>query len=115
MRRAFAAAGFVALTGALVLSFVLLPATHLRASSGDSATFLIPRADGYGVADCLISGGDCGVVVAQSWCEAHGWGRAAAFGEAAAEDMTGSTAPAAALAANRDSERERPLAITCVD
>lgn len=115
MRRVFAAAGFVALSGALVMSFLLAPTSHLRASSGDSATFLIPAADGYGIADCLIGGGDCGLVVAQSWCEAHGWGRAASFGRAAAEDMTGSTAPIVTVSGNLSGAGARPLSITCID
>lgn len=115
MRRVVASAGFLALSGALVTSFLLAPTTGLRASDADSATFLIPAADGYGIADCLIDGGDCGVVVAQAWCEAHGWGRAAAFGAAAAEDMTGSTGPIVAVSSDTPASRARPLSITCAD
>lgn len=97
------------------MSFFLIPTTQLKASSDASATFLIPASDGYGIADCLVSGGECGVVVAQSWCEAHGWSKAASFGRAAAEDMTGSTGlivPASSEASEADA---RPLAITCID
>lgn len=115
MRRVFATTGFLALSGALVMSFLLAPTTHLRASGGESATFLIPATDGYGIADCLIEGGDCGVVVAQAWCEAHGWGRAAAFGPAAAEDMTGSTGPIVAVSGDASASGARPLSITCAD
>jgi hypothetical protein len=51
-----------------------------RASEGHS--FIIAANDGYGVQDCLGEGGECGRVVADAWCEAHGHGAALAFGHA---------------------------------
>lgn len=52
-------------------------------------TFVIAMSDGdgYGINDCLLSGGACGRIVADAWCESHGLARATAFGPA--EDVTG--------------------------
>jgi hypothetical protein len=64
--------------------------------------YLVADDDGYGIADCMKPGMECGRVMADAWCEAHGHGHADTFG--LAEDVTGSTkistAPSAPLAAN---------------
>ena len=39
-----------------------------------------PPHDGYGVAECLISGDACGQAVADAWCEAQGYVRAVRSG-----------------------------------
>ena len=44
-------------------------------------TFVIAATSGYGVEDCLGEGGECGRVVADAWCEAHGQGAALKFGQ----------------------------------
>jgi hypothetical protein len=111
MRRVFAAFGFFALAGALSLSFILIPAAPLSASSDQTVTFLIPASDGYGIAQCLLTGDVCGEVVAGAWCESHGYARAETFGAAARDDYTGS-AGAIPVAA---SDRQAPLSITCSD
>ena len=112
MRRAFAFLGFATVFGAALASFITVPNGALRASVGPSeAVFLIPAAEGYGVADCLSGQNpECGTVVANAWCEAQGFARAQAFGPARAEDHTGSieTVDAAESPA-------RPTAITCVN
>ena len=77
-----------------------------RAVEGHS--FLVASNDGYGLQDCLGEGGDCGRVVADAWCEAHGRGAALSFGPA--EDVTGSIAAAARLA-----KAERTYVVTCGD
>jgi hypothetical protein len=56
--------------------------------------FIIAATDGYGVEDCLAEGGECGRVVADAWCEAHGHGAAISFG--LADDVTGAIAVSAA-------------------
>jgi hypothetical protein len=38
--------------------------------------------DGYGLEECLSGGAECGQVVADAWCEAHGHGAALSFGPA---------------------------------
>lgn len=112
MRRAFAFLGFASVFGAAVASFITVPNGALRASVGPSeAVFLIPAADGYGVADCLSGvNQECGTVVANAWCEAQGFARAQAFGPARPEDHTGSIE-----AASMVDETARPTAITCVN
>jgi hypothetical protein len=55
------------------------------AEAGNS--FVVVAADGYGVEDCLAEGEECGRVVADAWCEAHGHGPAISFG--LADDVTG--------------------------
>jgi Na+-transporting NADH:ubiquinone oxidoreductase subunit NqrD len=42
-------------------------------------SFIVAANDGYGVQDCLGEGGECGRVVADAWCEAHGHGAALAY------------------------------------
>jgi hypothetical protein len=105
MRRAIAVFGFLSILTLTAASFVVLPNGTSRADIMN-ATFLIPASDGYGVADCLTGANECGVIVANAWCEAHGFSRAETFG-VAVEDVTGSTA------ASVPSRSERPFSITC--
>ena len=49
-------------------------------SAQEPSTFIIAAGQGYGVEDCLAEGGECGHVVANAWCEAHGRGEALRFG-----------------------------------
>ena len=110
MRRALAVLGFVGVLALGAASFTVLPTGATKAAAtADNATFLIPASDGYGVGDCLSSSSsECGKVIANAWCEAHGFAKAASFGLAAPEDVTGSIErPAAVRTA------ERPLSITC--
>ena len=68
--------------------------------------FMIAANDGYGLQDCLAEGGECGQVVADAWCEAHGHGAALSF--------------RAAEAVRRDRRRQistaaEPYVINCGD
>jgi hypothetical protein len=74
MRRAFAALGFLSVLASAALSLTVLPSAETRAAGQPSGTFVVPANDGYGVAGCLMNGGDCGKIVANAWCEAHGFG-----------------------------------------
>ncbi len=47
------------------------PALAASQTAGVEKTFLIPSSDGYGVAECLTTGGECGQVVADAWCESQ--------------------------------------------
>ena len=110
MSRTIAAAAFAALVATAAGSLVVLPGGPTRAS-GKDATFLIPAADGYGVADCLTGGNaECGRIVANAYCESQGFAKAASFGRAAAEDLTG-----AVPATPGRPEGERPILITCAN
>jgi hypothetical protein len=70
--------------------------------------YVVSDHEGYGLIDCISQKRECGKVVADSWCEAHGHGRALAFG--GADDVTGAIA---------DSNTPRPPAgvalVTCQD
>src|SRR5687767_5470619 len=105
MRRAIALTGFLSMLSLTAASLIVLPNGASRANVVN-ATFLIPASDGYGVADCLTGANHCGRIVANAWCEAHGFSRAETFGHAV-EDVTGSTQ---AAMSNRSA---RPIAITC--
>lgn len=112
MRRTLAFFGFASAFGASVASFTMVPNVASGASTGPKeATFLIPAADGYGVADCLSGANlECGKVVANAWCEAQGYARANTFGPARAEDHTGSIETASAV-----EDALRPTVIHCVN
>jgi hypothetical protein len=75
-----------------------------RAAAGHS--FIISATEGYGLEDCLGEGGDCGRVVADAWCEAHGQGAAISLGRA--EDVTG-----AIILARSSAPPQVPYFITC--
>ncbi len=61
----------------------------VNAWAAEAQDFVVAGDDGYGVADCMKPGMECGRVMADAWCEAHGHGHAAAFG--LSDDVTGST------------------------
>jgi hypothetical protein len=52
-----------------------------------NAVYQISDSDGYGLVDCIVQKRECGKIVADGWCEAHGHGPAVGFG--VAEDVTG--------------------------
>ena len=94
---------------AVIPLLLALPLAGSPAGQGEAAAghaFIISAATGYGVEDCLGEGGDCGRVVADAWCEAHGHGAAISFGRA--EDVTG----AIALTQN-GVKPQTPFVITC--
>ncbi|WP_445501765.1 hypothetical protein [Microvirga sp. G4-2] len=106
MRRAFAVLGLGTAMFIGAASVTLLP-NGTRASSTE-ATFLVPAADGYGVAECLISNQACGQVVADTWCEAQGYTRAISFRQVEVEEMTGSVQKVSLTV-----PEHRPVSITC--
>jgi hypothetical protein len=63
----FLLGGFLAVT-----AFVPLRAEESR-------TLVIPPNDGYGFDECLKAGSQCGLVVADAWCKAHGFGASKGF------------------------------------
>lgn len=70
--------------------------------------YVVNDNDGYGLTDCISQKRECGKVVADSWCEAHGHGPALAFG--GAEDVTG------ALPGSRAPKPQPGAAlVTCAD
>lgn len=47
------------------------------------------HADGYGVDNCLATGGQCGQVVANSYCRSHDFAQAVSFRRVDRDDITG--------------------------
>lgn len=105
MRRAFAMLGLGTAVFFAAASLTLLP-NGSQASSAE-ATFMVPSADGYGVAECLISNRACGQVVADTWCESHGYTKAVSFRQITPDEITGSIHKASL------SPKDPPIAITC--
>ncbi len=70
--------------GGLVLPLLVAALAQANASGPARATsthtYEIAANDGYGLEDCLSTGAECGRVVADAWCEAHGHGHALSFG-----------------------------------
>lgn len=66
------------------------------APKGKQRDFVIAGSDGYGTQDCLSTGGNCGRIVADSWCEAKGFKSALAYRKLDADEITGSTSTATA-------------------
>jgi hypothetical protein len=64
------------------LGFIFGAAAPSAARAGETHPLVIAANDGYGVEDCLAEAGECGQVVADAWCEAHGHGAAVSYGPA---------------------------------
>ena len=105
MRRSVALLGLASST-LIAAALTLMPVDTPQAAS--RGTFVIPANDGYGVADCLMTGGECSASVANAWCQANGFGRAAAYGPVAREEITGSIETANVRSA-------AAFSVTCAD
>ncbi|MDE3176671.1 MAG: hypothetical protein KGM15_11275 [Pseudomonadota bacterium] len=91
--------------GFAALSLLALVSLSAPAGAQASHEYEIAANDGYGLEDCLAGGAECGHVVADAWCEAHGHGHALAFGLRSA--MTGQ--------ATNVSTAEEPYVVNCAD
>lgn len=85
------------LLGGLLLAAASQSGAHAAAGDASRGVYVIADHEGYGVVECLTQKKDCGKIVADSWCEAHGHGPALAFGRA--DDLTASIGPAASRSA----------------
>jgi hypothetical protein len=101
MRRKF----WVATTRLMFVATALALGPVERARAAEGSTFIIAGAEGYGVEDCLAEHGECGQVVADAWCEAHGHGASISFGRA--EDITN------AIPGNATPTNETPYVVSC--
>ena len=72
---------------AALLGAACLGGAPARADGSD--TYMVSGDDGYGIADCMKQGSECGRVIADSWCESHGHAHALTFG--LGQDVTGSS------------------------
>ncbi|MGH6834710.1 MAG: hypothetical protein ACREC9_03985 [Methylocella sp.] len=66
------------LLGGILAAFAL----KIPAGADESRTLIIPPNDGYGFEECLKPGSQCGLVVADAWCKAHGFAGSTSFGPA---------------------------------
>lgn len=66
------------LVGAIVAGLAI----KIPAGADESRTLIIPPNDGYGFEECLKAGSQCGLVVADAWCKAHGFAGSNGFGPA---------------------------------
>jgi hypothetical protein len=98
---------FARVTLPILVGLALWSGGSAASRAAEEHSFLIAANDGYGIEDCLGEGGECGRVVADAWCEAHGHGSALSFGPA--EDVTG------AIDAAKRSKPDRPYVVTCGD
>ncbi len=55
--------------GVILACLALRPAVN----ADEGQTLIIPPNDGYGFEECLTPGSQCGLVVADAWCRAHGF------------------------------------------
>ena len=67
---------------------VMASAGRMSAQAQTNHMLVIPASDGYGFDDCIGSNKDCGQIIADAWCEAHGMAASISFGRA--EDITAS-------------------------
>ena len=73
---------------ALVSSLLVLTAAS-PGQAQEAEDYTISGNDGYGIADCMKAGTECGRVIADSWCESHGHAHVISYG--LGEDVTGTT------------------------
>jgi hypothetical protein len=66
------------LLGGILAAFAL----KVPARATESRTLIIPPNDGYGFEECLKGRSQCGLVVADAWCKAHGFAGSNGFGPA---------------------------------
>jgi len=72
---------------AVLLSGVILGGDSAKA---EKRVFIIANdGDGYGVDNCLASGGPCGSAVANSYCHAREFAQATSFRKVDRDDITG--------------------------
>jgi hypothetical protein len=89
---------------------VLLGAASAQA---EKRVFIIANdGDGYGVDNCLASGGPCGVAVANSYCHSREFAQATSFRKVDRDDITGAI-PASAPGACHGGTCDNFVAIEC--
>jgi len=89
-----------------ISGFILSTAAWSAAQGGETHALVIAANDGYGVQDCLAEAGECGQIVADAWCEAHGHGVAVSFGPASRF---------AGVAAAKIAATEEDYVVNCAD
>jgi hypothetical protein len=75
----------------VLLGLAFNAAYVLGSQAQESRTFSIAATSGYGAEECLGEGGECGRLVADAWCNAHGQGTALKFGRSEDDYGAGSS------------------------
>jgi hypothetical protein len=89
---------------------VLLGAASAQA---EKRVFIIANdGDGYGVDNCLASGGSCGAAVANSYCHSREFAQATSFRKVDRDDITGAI-PASTSGSCRGDNCDNFVAIEC--
>ena len=66
----------------LLLGALAAFALEMPARADEGRMLIIPPNDGYGFEECLKGRSQCGLVVADAWCKAHGFAGSNGFGPA---------------------------------
>ncbi len=98
---------FLATALPILVGLALWAGGNDAALAAEGHSFIVAANDGYGIEDCLAEGGECGRLVADAWCQAHGHAAALSFGRA--DDVTGSISPVG------PARTDSPYFVTCGD
>lgn len=114
MRRLLFTTGFVVSLALAACSFgSLMGEDNANSTQLAQQSFFVPKSGTAGIDECLIDHSSCGQSAASSICEAKGFTRVISFGEAAAEDMTGSIDAPVKAEQKSAPKKEMPLLVTC--
>jgi hypothetical protein len=86
--RAFAAEG-VFMRSVIAATAIAVAMCGTAAHAEKRLFILASQPDGYGVDNCLASGGACGRSVANSYCRSHSFAQADSFRKVSRDDITG--------------------------
>jgi hypothetical protein len=98
----------IAALGVAAITIMCASAAH-----AENRVFIIANlADGYGVDDCLATGGPCGKAVANSYCRSHDYAQAVSFRNVDRSDITGAI-PTGASGSCKGGACDHLVAIEC--
>jgi hypothetical protein len=103
--------GIAALAVAAIMSVSVMSVSVAHA---ENRMFIVANLadDGYGIDDCLSSGGACGKAVANSYCRSHDYAQAVSFRNVDRGDITGAI-PASATSSCKGGSCDHLVAIEC--
>jgi hypothetical protein len=84
------------------------------AAQAEKRVFIVANdGDGYGVDNCLASGGPCGTAVANSYCHAREFAQATSFRKVDRDDITGAIPTSDSNACHGGGACDNFVAIEC--
>ncbi|MBS7541553.1 hypothetical protein [Ancylobacter oerskovii] len=75
--------------------------------------FVVDMSDGYGVDNCVATGGACGQAIADAWCRVHDFQHAVSFGKVTSDALRLSVAAKTAQTTCTGGSCRDTVAITC--